>query len=186
MNRAELVDKLAKRTGQPARVVRELLAAFGDIAIETLVEGEVFPVPRLGRVSSSWRDATVIRSVASAKRMFVDGRYTAKFKPSSDLRDAMAARGPQHWRDPAHQAAWRHAETLIADLALYHAAKAPKTLTAQSDLSDVDLACKEAFGPVWDTTRRAWAERTPEAVRDVADHLAGSARKRWSIQPSEA
>lgn len=185
MNRSDLVNRVAKRTGLTAGVVRNVLAAIGDVAVEELVEGGTIPVPRVGRISATWRAATVIRSVSSARRMFVDGRYVARFKPSSDLREALANRAPQHWRDPAHQAAWRHAETLVADLALYHGASAPHDLPAEAPPEQVDAACKAAFGSLWDQTRRAWAERTPPAVLESADHLARSALKRWAPPPPD-
>ena len=94
----------------------------------------------------------------------------------------MRDRTPQLLRDPAHQRAWRLAETMIGDLGLYHVSDTPTDLSPESTLAEVDASCRRSLGAAWGRARAAYEEKTPAPVREVRDYLAMAARRRWAIR----
>lgn len=179
MSWATLVDRVARRSGLPRAAVRTVLGAFVEEAEAELVAGEAVTLPGLGTLDRHWDAERTLRSVRDGRKLVLDGRWRPTFRPSERLRSALREQTPQLLRDPAHQRAWRLAETLVSDLALYHAAAVP-TLAPDLDAPAVDARCASAFGPAWARARTTWAEQTPAEVRNVRDHLALAARRRWS------
>lgn len=180
MNWLELVDAAAERAGVSQRVAKDVLNAMTEIVVEELQKGESVSVRSLGRFEAAWRDGRTLRSIASGRMMMLGGRWSPRFKPSEPLRRALADRTPQHWKDPRHQEAWRTAEALVGDLALYHADRAPRGLTEDADLNTVHVACKLAFKNLWTQVLNTYEEQVPVEVREVRDYLGEAAREQWA------
>lgn len=180
MNWTDLIEAVAERTGTPKAVVHEALTGAADVAADALAEGEEVRLHRLGTLRTAWRRQQVVRSVHDARRMLVGGRYVVRFRPSDTLRRRVGQRTEQHWRDPEHQAAWRLAETLVGDLALYHRDRTPRDLPPDGPDAEIDERCREAFGSLWDDARRSLEAQVAASVRHQADHLAQAARRRWA------
>ncbi len=180
MNWSDVAAEVATRADLPASTVRLVLKTAIDVVVERLAAGETVSVHGLGTFGSRWRAPTLFRSVDDRRKVRLDGRFVARFRPASRLREALMTRTPQHWRDPAHQAAWRVADTLVGDLALYHGASAPQELATDSEPSVVDQVCDRSFGPTWARCRATYDARVPPEVRERADYLALAARARWA------
>lgn len=184
MNVSELVVRIAARTGIPESRVRQVLRAEADLMVEALAQGDKVSLHGVGTICSRWRPAAQLRAIGDRRKVRIDGRWVARFRPAARLRGVLLARTPQLWRDPAHQAAWRVAETLIGDLALYHAAKAPAGLAPDADPAAVDEACLASFGPIWTRCRATWDGKVPPEVRAATDYLCLAARARWALPQS--
>ncbi|MCC6623630.1 MAG: HU family DNA-binding protein [Deltaproteobacteria bacterium] len=157
-----------------------LLQSFVDVTVETLGALGDVRIKALGTLSVDWHDGRVVRSPRDRRRMFLDGRHRVSFRAAERLREAVAQRSPQLWKDQRHQAAWRLAETLLSDLEIYHADKVPADVTANA--SDVQVAerCAAAFGAHWRRVVATFEQSVPADVRAAKNHLIAIARDRWS------
>ena len=178
MNWTSLIEQVSERSGRPAPEVKEILESMVEVCIEALAEGEDLTLRGLGAVGSRWLEPRSLRSVHDSRRLMMDGRWVARFRPAARLRDALMARTPQRWRDPRHQAAWRLAETLVGDLDLYHGDRAPK-LDDQTPLPMVASICAVAFGPMWERVVQTWNAQVPPGIRAEGQHLLMVAHERW-------
>jgi DNA-binding protein HU-beta len=182
---SDLLDAVALRAGVPRAAAGRVLAAFATVLADAVSHGDTVAVPGIGTFGSRWEEERTLRSVADGRKLALDGRWRPTFRASSRLRDATRGRTPQLLRDPEHQRAWRLAETLVGDLALYNARAAPTALGADASPESVHLACAEAFGAAWTRVCHAFAAQVPEPVRASRDHLALAARRRWAtVAPS--
>ena len=179
MNWTDLVDRVAARVDVPKTTVKTVLDTMSDEALMALSEGDSVTLKGLGRVHVTEQKPRTIRSIADNRKMLLGRRHVVRFRAGAPARRVVARLSDQHWRTPEHQAAWRRAETLVSDLELYHAAKAP---SLEDDLTDaqVQSRCRDAFGPLWDRVCKTYAQQVPEDVRDVSDYLASAAARRWS------
>lgn len=117
--------------------------------------------------------------------MHLDGRFVVRYRTSKRLKQALAGRTPQRWPDPEPQKAWRVAETLVGDLALYQQARAPQGITPSTPLDEVLAACRRSSGALWLQVEASYAERVPDRVRLEQDYLALAARSEWVIEDEE-
>lgn len=179
MNWRDLQDAVASQSGLPVNVVRRVLQVMMDVSIEALVKGDDIPLRGVGVLSAKWKPPRVVRSVANRRKLRIDGRFVPRFQPARSLRQALVERTAQTWRDPAHQDAWRVAETLVGDLDLYHPDKAPR-LTGEEEPGAVRGVCTRSFGRLWTQVEGRFAEQVPEAIRADADYLAQAALTRWT------
>lgn len=177
MTWSELTRRVAERSGESRAAATRVLEALLEEISAGIESGETVNLPRVGRLTSTWREARTLRSVEDGRKLMLDGRYVPRFRPATALRDRLAAKTPQHWKDPAHQAAWRVAETLIGDLALYHGSLAPADLTAELPPDEVEQRCATSFGSHWERVRTAFGERAPGITAPL---LGLSARRRWA------
>jgi nucleoid DNA-binding protein len=182
MNWTELVARVSARSGTSVRQTRRVLRAMVDVCIEALAEGDSVVIRDLFTLSSRWRGPSTLRSVSDQRKIRLDGRWMARFRPARRLRVTLAERTPQTWRDSDHQTAWRVAEALVGDLALYHGDKAPDALTEATRLDEVDAACALRFGPLWARVRQSYEARVSENIRSSTDYIAMAARSRWGRQ----
>ncbi len=180
MNWTDLVARVAERSGVSKAQARRVLGALVEESTERLCAGDSVVLKDLVVLGSRWREPTSVRSVADRRKLRLDGRWVPTARVSGRLREALAARTPQTWRDPEHQAAWRTAETLVGDLVLYHSDNAPARLDPRATPAEVEAACAASFGPLWGRVRATYQARVPEHVRAHTDHLALSARSRWA------
>lgn len=180
MNWTELAQEVGKRTNLPATTVRGVLDAAVDVITEQLAAGQAVRLNRLGTLATRLTPARTVRSVANSRKLHIGERYLVRFRPTRHLREAANSSRPALWRQPEHQAAWRLAETLVADLALYHRTQEPRGIGGTLSDGEVRAACASAFGRPWGEAERSYIERVPEEVRAAHDHLADAARRRWS------
>jgi len=179
MNGSDLIAEAAAAAGMSQAELRRALQAVSEVAARTLAEGAPVRLPGLGTLQPRQLSARTIRSVSDMRRMRLGERWSLRFRPARPLREAVAARAPQHWREPAHQEAWRMSEALISDLALYHVAQVPRLAEHASDEA-VHRACAEAFGGLWAQVVDSYRQSVPDTVRATSDHLAAAARTRWA------
>ncbi|MCB9683342.1 MAG: HU family DNA-binding protein [Alphaproteobacteria bacterium] len=182
MKHAELVTHLATATGQSQSAVRDVLRELAATVGEQLASGETVQVSRLGSFTPRWSGEGVLRDVQTGRKRAYDGRWVPRFRASSTMKAAMASSTPSLLKDPEHQNAWRLAEALIGDLAVYHGGRAPRGLYDDAPAHHVDGVCADAFGPAWQQARTTFEETTPAHVREARDHLALSARARWGTR----
>lgn len=176
-----LIKEVSEKTGQSERTVREVLRTMVDVSLSALTEGEEVHLHGLCTVSSRWQEPRTLRSVHDQQTLLLNGRFVPRLRPAARLRRHLADRTPQHWRDPAHQNAWRVAQTLIDDLALYSAGAEP-ALTTDSPHADVHRACAVTFGPLWNQVLHTYNREIPEPIRQEYDHLAHAARQQWGTR----
>lgn len=179
MSWRDLVSRTGGRAGVPKSTAQAVLDAFLDEVQSSIVDGASVTLRGIGTLDRRWEEERSLRSIKDGRKMALDGRWRPVFRASGALREALREQTPQLMRDPAHQRAWRLAETLVADLNLYHAAAVPKDLDSLPDLGAVEARCAQALGGAWTRARRTWEEQTPAAVRTARDHLAVAARRRW-------
>lgn len=179
MNRSELIRALSERSGVSQADARRVMDALSEVTREALLADEAVPLKGVGTLRSQWRPSKAIRSIRDRRKVMLDGRYGVRFQASGALKAALAARTPQRWRDPAHQRAWREAETLLGDLELYHADDAPNGLDPALSDDALGAACEDAFGPMWDRVVMSFEARVDAAVREERDYLLLAARRRW-------
>ncbi|MEL6345677.1 MAG: HU family DNA-binding protein [Myxococcota bacterium] len=184
MNWSTLIDAVAERSGVSRKDAHAALTAAVDIITEQLVSGASVRLHRLGTMTSRWQAPRILRKINDQQKIRLDGRYTPAFRPASRLREALANRTPQRWRDPHHQAAWQLSEALLGDLELYHEAQVPRSLVTNSTDEDVVKTCQVAFGPTWSQVVRTFEAQTPKAIRDSRNYLAAVARERWASPPT--
>lgn len=176
----EMTKRVGERAGVSEAEARRVLGALVDEVEASLVRDEAVRIPRLGSLRGVWEAERQLRGIRDGRRIVLDGHWRPSFSPAASLRRTLRERTPQLLRDRDHQAAWRLAETLVGDLALYHERSVPKDVTPDLDPTLVETRCRSAFGPAWDHARETWQTKTPPAVRDARDYLAFAARRRWS------
>lgn len=180
MTYKELVDRVAASTGLPKAAVRRVLAATSAEVRSALMGGDTAAIAGLGRFDVLQRPARAIRSVTDSRKLLVGPRHSARFRASGAMRDAVAHLDDPTWSSPEVQTAWRTAETLVGDLALYHGAQAPQSLDEDAPDEVVLNVCSKAFGPMWGQVERTFSERVDAAVRERKDLLASAARRRFA------
>lgn len=180
MTWAELIQRTAERAGCTPAQARAVLEALSAEALDALAGGEELPLRGVGALGSRWRRPRALRSVSTSQKLVLDGRFVPHFRPSAALRERLAARTPQRWRDARHQEAWALAEALVGDLALYHGAQAPANLDLDELDAEVHDRCLESFGGLWSQVQRTFQGEVSPEVRAEVDHLAQAARRRWA------
>ncbi|MCK6503156.1 HU family DNA-binding protein [Myxococcota bacterium] len=179
MNGTTLIDRVAQRAGVSRAEVRRVLGALEEVAAEAVAQGDRVSLPGLGTLVVRELAPRTIRNVSDMRKMMVGRRHTVRFRPASTLKEAVAGRTSQAWRQPEHQAAWRLAETLVADLVLYHGTHVPR-LPARAADETVHQLCEGAFGPLWSRVLESYQARVVPDVRAEHDYLADAARHRWA------
>lgn len=179
MNWSELVEAVAERTGRSRADVRQVLDAFEEATLEALGGGDDVSLKGLGRVVVREQAPRAIRRIDDQRKFYLGRRHRARLRPAAPLKRALEGLASADWRSPSHQAAWRKAETLLSDLALYHGSRAP-SLDSTLPHPEVRQQLAAAFGTVWDRVCRTYDTEVPAAVRGTSDYLAEAALRRWS------
>jgi len=179
MNTKDLVVRVAARADVTQTVARSVLKALGDEVSRALAEGEDVRLSGLGTFSQSWTEPRLVRGISKGRRRLLDGHYRLRFRPSGALKDAVRSRAPSPLKDPAHQGAWRLADTLLADLAAY----GPLRSLTFDNPSLTDQQIREQLsslaGADWDAALQTYERRVPAELREACDHLALAARQRF-------
>jgi nucleoid DNA-binding protein len=179
MNAKDLVAAVANQSGQSRSNVRAVLDALAVVAHTTVGPEVGVSLPGLGVIGARHVKGRTLRSIVDGRRVYVEAHLQATFRPAHELRAVLEAREPRLMRDPEQQRAWRLAETLVGDIALYNPSIHP-TLVEETPLDQVDTLCASLFGDAWVRARARYDEQIPGAVRAVRDHLSFSARRRWA------
>ena len=181
MNWTDLIKEICARTGLPQDQVKDVMGAQREIVLEALARGEDVPLAGVGTLGSRWQEARTLRSLQEQRKIMIDGRFIARFRPGKQIRDVLLSRTPQLWREPSHQAAWRISETLVGDLNLYHGDRAP-AFSPDAPMDTVQKTCEASFGPLWNRVIHAYESQVPAAVRAQRTYLLIAARRRWSAE----
>lgn len=187
MKWTELVAAVAAKTGQPEKVVRDVMNTAMGLAIERAVAGGEVTLKGIGVLASRWRKPRAVRSVVDQRKVMLGGRHVPLVRISRSLKARMADRSPQTWRNPEFQQAWRMAETLVGDLDLYHPDRKPSIPLEANDEAVLSL-CQQSFGGLWRRVVRTWDKEIPAALRDrlqatgAPSLLAQAARAQWPAE----
>lgn len=181
MNKRTLIETISRSTGESRAAVKRVLDALRDEVATQVENGESIVIPGVCTIGSTFREARVIRQIHNGRKLQIGGRHVARIRPSARLKRAAASQTPQYWKQPEHQAAWKKAEVLVADVALYHQGE-PPALTASTPDDETRAICAETFGDSWSRAEATYDAAVDPTVRDdhKQDYLAGSARERWS------
>lgn len=179
MNRRELVEKVALRTGLSQAKAHEVLAAMDDEVARALSAGEVVRLGALGSLRPGRLPERVVRSVKDGRRTPVDGRAVLRFRPSQRMLRRLESGQPAVFRDPAHVAAWRIAEALVSDVLAYRNGAPAEIPPALAGATAADAPGGPAFddaaavwiGPAWMRARQRFESDVPAIVRERRDHL---------------
>ena len=180
MKWSELSVRVRERAGTGAGETDRVLRALLDEMTEAICEGGEVILPGIARFGSRMQQPRTLRSIRSRRKLTLDSRYVPRIRASATLKRLLAQRTPQLWQDPAHQAAWRLAETLVGDLELYHADQIPSGITRETPPKDVEKVCVEALGPAWTSAAETFATRVAPEARAQLHHLPMVARRRWA------
>lgn len=179
MTLEELIQQISARTALPKTTVRKVLDATTDEISTQIARQEPVSIGGLGRFSVQRRAQRTIRRVSDQRKILVGPRHAVKFRPGLALRTAAATHDDPSWQDPAMQTAWRVAESLVADLHMYHKDRAP-TLAVDATNEQIDQACALAFGGLWRAAESTFAERVSAEIRLRSTFLIDGARRRWT------
>lgn len=180
MTQEELIKAVVARTGVSVADARAVLLAAGEAMLQELGEGDVVPLPGLGRLRPVWRGERVIRSVQDGRKLALDGQWVAQFRPARGLTDVLEARSPRLLRDPEHQRAWRLAEALAADLRSYFPDVRPN-FGPDGDAAQLESACILAYGASWVRARSRFDKDVSESIRAQRDYLILAIRRRARV-----
>lgn len=179
MNWSEMIDRVAAQTDLPKTTVKRALDGFEEAALAALRQGDEVSLKGLGRLDVREVAPRPIRRVNDQRKYYLGRRHKVRLKAGAAARRAVAELAPDNWKLPEHQAAWRKAETLLADLDLYHGSRAP---SLESDLSHAQVRSRlsSSFGSLWEQVRRSYEGDVSASVRESSDYLAEAALRRWS------
>lgn len=89
MNKAELVDAIAKKTGATKASVESTLEAFVDTVTATLAKGGTVALIGFGTFSTSKRAARTGRNPATGAAIKIAASKVAKFSAGAGLKKAV-------------------------------------------------------------------------------------------------
>lgn len=89
MNKSELVDALASRTGQSKVSVKAVLDALTEEVVQTLKKGEDVCLIGFGAFKTSMRTARTGRNPATGATIKIPASRQVKFVASKSLKDAV-------------------------------------------------------------------------------------------------
>lgn len=90
MNKAELIEAVAKSTKQTKTSVEETLNALMAAVQTSLVKGDNVQLIGFGTFAVEARAARIGRNPATGKELKIPAKKVAKFKVGSKLKDAVA------------------------------------------------------------------------------------------------
>lgn len=153
-----LLSALSDETSMPPQDVQRVLTALAEVTRRELDEGRPVNLPGFGVWSTSATGSVHVRLDPALSR-------------TPEL--------PDWWTDPGHEKARRVARAMVADLALYRPEMVPR-LTREMPDEQVHQHCSAAYGPWWHEARRTFKASVDPATMEQCDHLADTARQRWS------
>lgn len=85
MNKKELVNDLAKRTGLKKYEVRKTVEAFIDVVEEQIQANEKLNLKRLGVFSPVFKGSRPVRNPKNGDPYMLEPKNSMKFRPGDDL-----------------------------------------------------------------------------------------------------
>ena len=85
MNKTDLVNKIAKKTGLTKTKSNEVIDAFVSSVTESLTEGEKVTLVGFGTFTTSTREARKGRNPKTGEVINIPGKTVARFKAGSEL-----------------------------------------------------------------------------------------------------
>jgi DNA-binding protein HU-beta len=85
MNKAQLVDAMASKSGMTKADVKKALEAFVDVTIDSLSKGDRLALVGFGSFSISERSQRMGRNPQTGKEITIPAKKVVKFKAGSDL-----------------------------------------------------------------------------------------------------
>ena len=89
MNRKELVDAMAAKTGASKVDAERAVIALTEIISDTLKSGESLSLPGFGSFEVRERTARTARNPRTGEQVTVGKRYTPYFRMGKDLRERL-------------------------------------------------------------------------------------------------
>ncbi len=85
MNKADLVNSLAEKTGLTKTKSNEVIDTLVSVISESLSKGEKVTLVGFGTFTTSQRDARKGRNPKTGETVDIPSKIVAKFKPGSEL-----------------------------------------------------------------------------------------------------
>ena len=89
MNKAELITKIAEKSGMTKRDVETMVAAMTEIITERVAEHEKVHLSGFGVFEAKKRAARIGRNPGTKEPIEIPERYVAAFRPGKNLAEAM-------------------------------------------------------------------------------------------------
>lgn len=89
MNKAELVEKVAKKTSMTKNDVEIVLDSFISSIYKSLKKGEEVKLVGFGTFAKIKRKARVGRNPATGKEIQIPATWAPKFKPGTDFKNQL-------------------------------------------------------------------------------------------------
>jgi DNA-binding protein HU-beta len=89
MNKTELVNSIAKRTGQSAGTVGEVLAAFEGVVSEAVASGDKVSLPGFLTFDRAERAARTGRNPATGGELHIPASVVPRVKAGKTFKDAV-------------------------------------------------------------------------------------------------
>lgn len=90
MNKAQLIEEMAKTSGLPKSTCKEALESFITTVKKSLKSGKSVVLTGFGTFSVMKRKKRTGINPATGKKMEIKAKKVAKFKPGKGLRDMVA------------------------------------------------------------------------------------------------
>ena len=92
MNKKELIEAIANRTGSTKTAAQSFVDAFSDIATETLATGNEFDIPGVVKMVPVHKEARTGRHPITGAQIQHPAKVVPRFKASSVLKKALNSR----------------------------------------------------------------------------------------------
>ena len=89
MNKTDLVNAIAEKTGQPSSAVGEVLAAFEGVITQAVASGEKVQLPGFLTFERSQRAARTGRNPATGAEIQIPAATVPKVKVGKSFKDAV-------------------------------------------------------------------------------------------------
>lgn len=89
MNKAELIDAIAQRTGTQKLKAKQMLDAYIDIVTETMSKNEEIVLVGFGTIQPHPQTERLARNPKTGIPVMIPARTTVKFKPGKYLLNAI-------------------------------------------------------------------------------------------------
>jgi len=87
MNKADLIEAIASKTGQSKKDTKNTLEATLDTIMETLANGDTISLIGFGTFSTIERKARIGRNPSTGEEMEIKASIVPKFKSSSKMKE---------------------------------------------------------------------------------------------------
>lgn len=89
MNKADLVDEIANKTGMTKKDVTAVIDTFVDVVVSTVKSGDVVTLTNFGSFVAASRKATTKFKPGTNQKINVPAKRVPKFKPGKGFKDAV-------------------------------------------------------------------------------------------------